>query len=404
MHYALRILAHRLRMQFYRQLGKLMPQQRPMLFVGSGSSLHLCNLIPSYGVKRLLVVTDAELVSLGLVRPVLERLEQLGLSVTVYDRIEPNPSVDQIQRGIDAARACAADAVLAVGGGSPMDAAKIIAAGVTNPMTIPAMEGVLKIKRKPLPIFAVPTTAGTGSEVTMAAVVSDPLRRRKFAVGDPKLIPRAAALDAQLMLGLPPAVTAATGIDALTHAVEAFISTLASETVRVNARLAVRLVFQHLLRTYRQGGDVLAREGMAVASYHAGVGISDAGLGYVHAIAHQLGGMYRVPHGLANAVVLPYVLDYSLPRVTPQLAELAALIDVAQAGDTPLANAQRFIDAVRALLADVGIPSTLPVVQTRDVPLIVERALAEAFQFYGVPHYLPPAEATRLLGLIRGAA
>lgn len=402
--FALRILVHQLRMQLYRQLGKLMPQQRPMMFVGSGSSLHLCNLIAGHGVMRLLVVTDAELVVLGLVRPIVERLEQLGLAVTVYDSIEPNPSVDQMQRGIAAARVCAADAVLAVGGGSPMDAAKIIAAGVTNAMTIPAMEGVLKIRRKPLPIFAVPTTAGTGSEVTMAAVVSDPARRRKFAVGDPKLIPCAAALDAQLMLGLPPAVTAATGIDALTHAVEAFVSTLATDTVRLNARLAVRLVFLHLLRAYRQGDDVLAREGMAVASYHAGVGISDAGLGYVHAIAHQLGGMYHVPHGLANAVVLPYVLDYSLPRVTPQLAELAELIGVARAVDTPLANAQRFIAAVRALLADVGIPPTLPVVQGQDVPLIIERALAEAFQYYGVPRYLPPAEATRLLGLVRGPA
>jgi alcohol dehydrogenase class IV len=234
----------------------------------------------------------------------------------------------------------------------------------------------------------VPTTAGTGSEVTIAAVVTDTVAQQKTPVVDPKLVPVMAALDASLMLGLPPHVTAATGMDALTHAVESYISSFANDETRRLSGAATQMIFANLPRAYDDGNDIDARQAMAIASTYAGIAFSKASLGYVHAIAHNFGGLYHTPHGLANAIVLPHVLEYSRDAAAPRLAELAVKIGAGTHAEPAQVLAQRFIDKVRELSRHIGIPEKLDALRGGDVSVIAERALAEAQGFYPVPRYM----------------
>ncbi|BFM16936.1 iron-containing alcohol dehydrogenase [Maricurvus nonylphenolicus] len=395
--YGLRILKHKLWMGTVSLVSKMVKNPRPMVLVGENSSQQLCQLIAGYDVKQLLLVTDKDLENLGLHQACINALEEEGINVCVYSNVSPNPTIEQMQQGIDLAKQSDCDAVLAIGGGSPMDAAKVIAAGVTNAMSISAMEGAFKLKQKTLPLFAIPTTAGTGSEVTVAAVVTDTQAKRKYTVADTKFVPQATALDPTLMVGLPPKVTAATGVDALTHAVEAFISTRANEDVKRDAKIAIKLIFSHLETAYHNGSDIKARQAMAVASYHAGIAIADAGVGYVHAFAHQLGGMYHVPHGLANAVILPYVLDYSFDSIVDELAELAVLIGMDGAASGKQDLAEGFIQKVRLLCTNLALPNKVPEIQQQDIPVIVDRAITEAFDYFAVPKYMTYPQATRFV-------
>jgi len=252
--------------------------------------------------------------------------------------------------------------------------------------------------RKPtLPIFAIPTTAGTGSEVTLAAVVSETDTHVKRFFVDPKLLPEMAALDPTLMIGLPPRVTAATGMDALTHAVESFIATTSKARTEAWAMAAVKLIFGNLPTAYANGSDLQARKAMALASYYAGLAFTRTNVGYVHAIAHSFGALYGTPHGWANSIALPHVLEFSLPKVVPQLARLGDGVGVE--GATEEARARAFITAVRDLKAKVEIPETLEALKAEDVPRIAEQALAEAQMNYPVPRYMKQAECE---GLLRG--
>jgi alcohol dehydrogenase len=287
----------------------------PELFTGPGSSLRLCEHIAKTGVKNLLVVTDNMLVKIGLLNPMLEKLKQLGVNPMVYDGVQPNPTIEQIENGLAILKQNNCTAILAIGGGSSIDAAKVIAARATNPYKIVHMSVLMRVLFKLLPLYVVPTTAGTGSEVTIAAVVSDPSATRKFAIMSPRLVPIAAALDGALMTGLPPPITAATGMDALTHAVEAYISRNRTKKTDAEALDATRLIMQNLPTAVKNGANVEARQNMALASFKAGVAFTTAGVGYVHAIAHNFGAYYHVPHGLANAIILPRVLEFSKPKL-----------------------------------------------------------------------------------------
>jgi alcohol dehydrogenase class IV len=244
----------------------------------------------------------------------------------------------------------------------------------------------------------VPTTAGTGSEVTVAAVISDPEAGRKLVIADTRLVPAMAALDPQLMTGLPPAVTAATGMDALTHAVEAFLGQWATEATDRMALAAVGLVYENLRVAYRNGKDLEARERMSLAATYAGLAFTRANVGYVHAIAHQLGGKYHTPHGLANAILLPHVLRFLAPAVTRRLALLAAAAKVGDAKDRPAVRARKFIDSVEKLGRDLGIPRTLDALQAKDIPALAKAACWEADTNYPVPKYMSPEECE---GIIR---
>lgn len=392
---SLKYALHRLQMALLYFIAGFMQASRPLLLSGPGSSLQLCRAIADLGATRVLVVSDAVLVKLGLVAPLVRALEERGVACAIYDGVEPDPTHAQIDAGAARAREHRADAVLAVGGGSVMDAAKLIAACVGNDTAVAGLVGNFKVKLAPLPIYCVPTTAGTGSEVTVVAVVSDTLAKTKTPIVDGKLMPVMAALDGALMTGVPPSITAATGMDALTHAVESYLSQRANDKTQPLARAAVRLVFAHLPTACENGADLDARQAMAIASNYAGLAFTQTNVGYVHAIAHNLGGFYHTPHGLANALVLPHVLDFSRPACVARLAELARLIG--ESGGSDEALAERFVARVRELQRRIGVPETLAALRREDVPELARRALAEAQGFYPVPRFMAQADCEAIL-------
>lgn len=365
-----------------------LPFPKPTLFNGPGSSLELCEAIAQMGTRRVLIVTDAMLVKIGLIDEIQAKLTELGVEFFIYDGVQPDPTVDQIEAGLEMLRQHDCEAILAVGGGSPIDAAKVIGARATNDKPVQKMEGLFRVFRATLPLYAVPTTAGTGSEVTIAAVVSDPERQSKFAIIDPKLVPAMAALDANLMTGLPPAITAATGMDALTHAVEAYISINAVPDTDRHALAATRLIMKNLPIVMEDGQNLEARQHMSMASFYAALAFTRAGVGYVHAISHNFGAYYHTPHGLANAIVMPYVLDFSQPACAARLAELAEASGLKQDGDSDATLAQKFIDHIRSLNNRFGIPEKLESLETDDIPGIARAALKEAHGTYAVPRYM----------------
>ena len=368
---------------------RFLPIPQPTLLVGPGSSARLGQAIAGFGHARILVVTDAIIARLGLLEPLTTALTAGGAQYVVFDEITPDAPIPLIERGIAFYREHDCDAIVAFGGGSSMDASKAIAVSIANPgKPLRSLAGYFKGLRAAVPIYAVPTTAGTGSEVTVAAVIADPEQHSKLVIVDTRLVPRMAALDPKLMTGLPPHVTAATGIDALTHAVEAFVGNWATETTDAMALSAVGLIFGNLRTAYRDGGNVQARENMALASTYAGIAFTRANVGYVHAIAHQFGGLYHTPHGLANAIMLPHVLRYSAPAITARLARLALRARVGTEDEAEEDLAQKFLDAVDALNRDLGIPTTLAALQEADIPALAKAACHEAHTGYPVPRYL----------------
>ena len=384
-------------MKTLKGLVKTLPFPKPTLFSGPGSSLELCEAVSLMGVRKLLIVTDAMLVKIGLLDEMEKRLESLGIRFVVYDGILPDPTIDQIEAGLKILKRERCQAILAVGGGSPIDAAKVIAARAANNKSISKMEGMFKVFSAPLPLFVVPTTAGTGSEVTIAAVVSDPGRKKKSAIMDPKLVPMMAALDGSLMTGLPPNVTAATGMDALTHAVEAYISANALPETDAYALAATRLIMENLPTAVARGKNVEARQSMAFASYYAALAFTRAGVGYVHAISHNFGAYYHTPHGLGNAIVLPYVLDFSKQNCIRRLAKLAEASGLREKGDRPQTLANKFIEHIRSMNEEFGIPNQLEALKRSDIPDIARAALKEAHFTYAVPKYMDQRTCERLI-------
>jgi alcohol dehydrogenase class IV len=397
--FPLRLFVYRLVKPFQWPTSRVVSIPRQTTFVGPGSALRLCDSIAQFGFRRVLIVTDAILVQLGMVEPLRRALAERGVDVAIHDGITPDPTYDVLQRGCEAAQAHRSDAILAVGGGSVIDAAKVIGAMVVSGKSPARLVGMLKVGKPMLPLFAVPTTAGTGSEVTVAAVATDPVAHVKAVVVDPKLVPAAAALDPLLMKGMPKSITAATGMDALTHAVEAYTNRWPHPETAFHAVSAVRMIFANLPRACANGDDLEAREAMALASFYAGLAFTKAYVGYVHAFSHKLGGMYGVPHGLGNAVLLPHVLDFlkDAPLAEQRLAELAVAIGAGQAGDSRAALAQRFVERVRELTRTVGIPEKLEALQAADIPEVARAAMIEAHRDYPVPKNMRPAEAEALL-------
>ncbi|BFM16152.1 iron-containing alcohol dehydrogenase [Maricurvus nonylphenolicus] len=399
MPFSLQVLFYKTLMFFIGVAAKVIPQPKPTVYCGPDSALRLTNSMIQFGYKKVLIVTDRVLHEMGLLDPIKDKLASAGVEVTVYDGVEPNPTFSQVHEGLKLAKDNQCDSILTVGGGSPIDTAKIISLSAVPGAKAPEkFVGLFKARKAGLPLFAVPTTAGTGSEVSVGAVISDPVTHEKGVIADPKTVPTAAALDPNLMLGLPAPITAATGMDALTHAVEAYISKLATEATDSYAMASVKLIFGNLRECYSNGGNVDARESMAVASFYAAVAFNKAFLGYVHGIAHQFGGHYNTPHGLANAIVLPHILDYSKDACADRLAELAVAVDLGSSTESNSVLAQKFVDAVRELNNDLGIPKTLDALKSTDIPEIAKGALKESHFTYPVPKYMDQAQCEALIG------
>ncbi|HIF5957651.1 TPA: iron-containing alcohol dehydrogenase [Vibrio parahaemolyticus] len=372
----------------------VLPLPRPTLFSGSGAVSELLEAISDLGFRRLLLVTDEGLVRIGMVGKVLEQTQGLGLQVGVFSEVKPDPTYDQVEDGLRAYNASQSEAILALGGGSAIDCAKVIAARVSNKRSIKKLSGLFKVWRPPAPLFVIPTTSGTGSEVTIAAVVSDPNTHLKTPLMDPKLVPIMAALDPDLLIGLPAKITADTGIDALTHAVEAYISRNATPETQAYSVAAIKLIFRYLPKAVAQGGDIEARYKMAMASYYAGQAFTKASLGYVHAFAHNLGARYGLPHGMANGLALLPVLKFSLPEIEDELRTLAEKTNI-NTKDKP--SAERFLEQIESLYDAIGIEKCTTVIKQDDIEDLVDLILKEAHWNYPVPKFMNSEECARLL-------
>ncbi len=373
--------------QFFFKIGaRFLPWREPTLLKGENALLRLPETIKQEGITKVIIVTDKDISSLGLMNSLLSALQEAHLNYVIFDDTVPNPTIQNVEDALILYKEQKCEAIIAFGGGSPMDCAKTLAARVAKPRKpVPKMKGLFRILKKTPLVFAVPTTAGTGSEATIAAVISNPDTKEKYAISDCSLIPHYAVLDPLLTLKLPKHITATTGMDTLTHAVEAYIGRSNTAYTKECAIKTVKLVFENILQVYSHGDDICARENMQMAAYYGGVAFTRAYVGYVHAVAHTLGGFYKLPHGLANAIILPHVLETFGESVYAPLAELADVVGITEKNNSKQEKAEKFIAAIKKFNKEMDIPEFIDIIEQKDIPLMVRRALSEANPLYPVP-------------------
>ena len=388
--------------QVMRAAEAFLPWREPVLIEGEGSVLRLPEKLLADGVCKPLLVTGPTLRRLGAVDALCSALEHAGITPVVFDRVNNDPTIANVEEAVACYHQNGCDGIIAFGGGSPMDCAKVCGARVARPnRSVQKLKGMLKVRRALPPLYAAPTTAGTGSEVTIAAVVTDE-RHRKFAVGDLSLIPRVAVLDPMLTVGMPPRVTAASGMDALSHAVEAYIGHSNTKDTRANAVLATRLILENLETAYRDGANLRAREAMQHAAYRAGLAFTRANVGYVHAVAHAIGGRYGIAHGAACAAAMPPVLRAYGRFAWKPLAKLADAVGVAGENDTPEQKADCLIHTIEGMNAQLGLPTHYPQIARDDIPTLAAEAAKEGNLFYPAPKILEQAELAAILEELSG--
>jgi len=369
----------------------LMPWRQPILLDGENAVRRLPALIAGQGCQNLLIVTGPHICSSGLLDPLLSGLDQGKIRYTVFSNLQANPTIENVENAVASYHKNHCDSLLAVGGGSPMDCAKACGARIARPAkTVSQLKGLFKVMHRLPPFFAVPTTAGTGSETTVAAVIMDGRTHHKYAINDISLVPGWAVLDPVLTVGLPPFITATTGMDVLTHAVEAYIGRSNTAKTKKWAIEATRLVFENLEECHRNGANLVARDNMLKASYLAGAAFTRAYVGYVHAIAHTIGGFYGVPHGLANAVILPKMLERYGESVHRSLAELAEAAGVSS-------SAPAFIDAIKQMNRRMEIPGAFTQIKKEDIPQMAAYTDKEGNPLYPVPLLLDKEELAEVI-------
>lgn len=379
----------------------LLPWREPELLEFENGTRGLGAFVKNKGYAKMLVVTGPNVYKKGLADELIRGLEENGVKYALFNRVVNNPTIDNIEEAYVLYKAEGCDSIVALGGGSPMDLAKVVGARAAKPnKPVKKMKGLLKIMKRIPDLYAIPTTAGSGSETTIAAVVSDSKTHEKYPINDLSLIPRYAILDPKLTAALPPSTTATTGMDALTHAVEAYIGRSNTKKTKESAEKAVKLIFDNLLKAYEHGDDIEARRNMQRASYYAGVAFTRAYVGYVHALAHALGGFYGTPHGLANSVLLPVVLEYYGESAHKPLARLAEITGICTDKDDDAAKATKFIDRIKEMNALMDIPSNIDGIKPEDVPEMAKRAAAEGNPLYPVPRLLGEDELAKIYGLI----
>ncbi|MGF0017756.1 iron-containing alcohol dehydrogenase [Sporofaciens sp. SGI.106] len=351
----------------------------------------------------VLIITDAGVHGLGLTARLESALQEDGISYVIYDKTVANPTTDNVADALDMYYEYDCNAIIGFGGGSSMDCAKAVGARVAKPhQPLSRMKGILKVHKKLPLLIAIPTTAGTGSETTLAAVITDAQTRHKYAINDFPLIPRYAVLDPKVTVSLPPHITATTGMDALTHAVEAYIGNSTTPGTRKDALMAVELIFENLDQAFEDGTNIEARRNMLKASYFAGCAFTKSYVGYVHAVAHSLGGEYNVPHGLANAVLLPFVLEAYGEKIHKKLHRLAVAAKLADK-DTPADEAaELFIDAIKDMKERFGIGNRIPEIREEDIPKLAHYADKEANPLYPVPVLMDEKELEEFYFQLRG--
>jgi len=347
---------------------------------GAGAIQEIATEAQGRSFKKAFVCSDPDLIKFGVTAKVTEVLDKAGLAYEIYSNIKPNPTIENVQSGVEAFKASGADYIIAIGGGSSMDTAKGVGIIIANPefADVRSLEGVADTKNKSVPIFAVPTTAGTAAEVTINYVITDVEKNRKMVCVDPKDIPVVAFVDPDMMSSMPKGLTAATGMDALTHAIEGYITGAAWELSDMFHIKAIEIIGRSLRAAVEN--DPKGREDMALGQYVAGMGFSNVGLGIVHSMAHPLGALYDTPHGVANAIILPTVMEYNAPATGEKYREIARAMGV-EGVDAMSQEEYRkaAIEAVKKLSSDVGIPADLKeIVKPEDIQFLAESAYADA--------------------------
>ena len=351
-----------------------------MSFYGAGSRSVLADEIKKRGLKKVFVVTDKDLLKFGVVEKVTTILDAAKIEYTIFSNVKQNPTVAQVKEGVIEFSKSGAEAIVAIGGGSPIDTAKAIGIISNNPefSDVVSLEGVANTKNKSIPIIALPTTAGTAAEVTINYVITDEENVKKMVCVDPNVIPVLSIVDAELMLSLPPSLTAATGMDALTHAIEGYITKGAWEMSDMFELKAIEMITKHLPVVVKNPSDIVARDGMAVAQYIAGMGFSNVGLGLVHGMAHPLGAYYDIPHGVANALLLPIVMEYNAASAIDKYAAIARAMGINVENLSNADAAKAAVKAVKNLAIEVGIPEKLQLLNVKEEDL--ERLSQSAFE------------------------
>jgi alcohol dehydrogenase len=348
--------------------------------MGIGCMAEAMTAIHNFGFRKALIVTDAGLVKAGVVANIVGLLAEQDIDALVFDGAQPNPTVGNVEKGLALLKNSGCDFVISLGGGSPHDCAKGIALCATNGGHISDYEGVDRSAKPQLPVVAINTTAGTASEMTRFCIITDEVRHIKMAIVDRNVTPVLSVNDPGLMVGMPKALTAATGMDALTHAIEAYVSTAATPITDACALKAMALISSNLRQAVVDGGDMVARENMAYAQFLAGMAFNNASLGYVHAMAHQLGGFYNLPHGVCNAILLPHVESFNASVCPARLTDIAHAMGEDTRGLSPEDGSRAAIAAIRNLSRAVDIPAGLKElgVKDEDIPTLAANALKDA--------------------------
>ncbi len=375
-----------------------LPYRKPTLLSNMNE---LAGLLEKRKITSVMLVTDSFIHGNGLTKDLEERLSDKNISCTVYDKTVANPTTDNVEEALALYKENDCHALIGFGGGSSIDCAKAVGARIANPnKSLARMKGILKVVHKLPLLVAVPTTAGTGSETTLAAVITDSETRHKYPINDFPLIPQYAVLDPKVTRSLPPFLTATTGMDALTHAVEAYIGQSTTTSTRKDSVLAVQLIFQYIRTAYNDGNDMTARKQMLYAAYLAGNAFTRSYVGYVHAVAHSLGGRYNTPHGLANSVLLPFVLESYGKSAEKPLHRLAVAVGISDRNESDHDGAIKFIDAIKEMKKDLNIGDTIAGIKKEDIPELARYAEKEGNPLYPVPKIMDAKELERFYDMV----
>lgn len=372
-------------------------------YFGPGSRSVIPEEVARRGYKKALVVTDKELMKFGVAQKVIDVLVDAKIPYEIYDAIKPNPTVNNVKEGVAAFMKSGADFMVAIGGGSAMDTSKAIGIIANNPefADVVSLEGVANTKQRSVPVMAVPTTAGTAAEVTINYVITDEVNKKKMVCVDPNDIPVLAIVDAEMMTSMPKGLTASTGMDALTHAIEGYITKGAWAVSDMFELKAISMISKHLKNAVEQPGNLEARDGMAVAQYVAGMGFSNVGLGLVHGMAHPLGAFYDTPHGVANALLLPYVMEYNMVSSMARYKDIAEAMGVDVSGMNAEEAAKAAVKSVKDLAISVNIPQQLSKIGVKEEDL--QKLAVSAFNDVCTPGNPRDVSVEDILGLYKKA-
>ncbi len=371
----------------------------PICYIGAGKVKEVGEILKSEKITKAFIITDSVLFGLGLLNDMIEAIKVAGIETVVFDAVKPDPTFGIVEEALNTCVENKCQAVVAFGGGSVLDSAKAVAAAVTNGCKPRALEGLLKVKKLSLPLIAIPTTAGTGSEVTLAAVISDDVTHKKTTIVSPKVVPNIAVLDPEITTGLPKHITSSTAMDALTHALEAYTNTYATEETDRYALKAINLICNNIETAYNEPTNLEAREALLVGSFYAGMAFTRTYVGYVHAFSHNLGGAYGIPHGLGNAVLLPHVMETYKNTCKERFAYLAEFLDISKEG-SQIEKSDEFIKYLFELNKKLELPERLEKFPKNDIPKIIDAGFKECHGTYPVPYYYTKAEATALLNKV----